>query len=97
MTHKNEINMEKIVPFQVFQAHCIERKFSYAGKPGHFYVECRLGPIRCNLRVCPIWNSTRVREIPDMSLRGLNLTLKKATLKKEGLDERVQKVYARPG
>lgn len=82
---KNSRSAEKIMPFQVFQAHCIERNFLYAGTAGHFNVECRLGPDRCNQYVCPIWNSSRVRDIPYMSLRELNLTLKNDALNKGGL------------
>ena len=74
-----------IVPHQVFQAHCGERSFKYAGEPGKFHVSCRLGPDKCNREVCPIWNSNRVKpinnkeqkqEIEGQSLRDVNLALK---------------------
>jgi hypothetical protein len=70
----------KVVPFPVFQAHCGERNFLYAGKPGMFNVSCRLpsGPERCNPDVCPIWNSTRVKDPPRdlISLREINQALR---------------------
>jgi hypothetical protein len=83
---KNEEGIEKIMPFQVFQAHCCERNFLYAGKPRYFNVECRLGPDRCNQNICPIWNSNRVRDVPSMSLRDINLTLKNDTLNRGDLE-----------
>jgi len=69
---------EKIVPYQVFQAHCDERRFIYAGKPGNFNVLCRLNDSKCNIKCCQIWNSKRVAEVPKdiMSLRDVNLALR---------------------
>lgn len=69
---------ERIVPFQVFQAHCDERRFVYTGKPGNFNVLCKLEGCKCNRRNCPIWNSKRVADIPEdmMSLRDVNLALR---------------------
>lgn len=69
---------ERIVPFQVFQDHCDERRFVYTGKPGSFNVLCKLKDCKCNRRNCPIWNSKRVADIPEnmMSLRGVNLALR---------------------
>jgi len=69
---------EKIMPFQVFQAHCDERRFVYTGKPGNFNVLCKLCDKRCNKRNCPIWNSNRVAAVPKgvMSLRDVNLALR---------------------
>ena len=80
MNNDNGIFNLRIVPFQVFQAHCDERRFIYSGNPGNFHVHCRLenGPQKCNNTVCPIWNSDRVRSVPEnlQSLRDLNLVLK---------------------
>jgi len=69
---------DKIVPFQVFQAHCDERRFIYAGKPGNFNVLCKLENYKCNKKNCPIWNSNRVSDIPEnmISLRDVNLALR---------------------
>ena len=72
-------NIMKVVPFPVFQAHCDERKFVYAGSPGKFDVYCRLGPERCNNELCPIWNSDKVQPLDDkpvQPLRDINLRLK---------------------
>lgn len=72
------ISNEKIVPFQVFQAHCDERRFIYAGKPGNFNVLCKLNDSKCNIKCCPIWNSKRVTAVPNdiISLRDVNLALR---------------------
>ncbi len=75
----------RIVPFPVFQCHCGERNFKYAGRPGAFNVSCKLpgGPQKCNPEVCPIWNSDRVERLPppDMSLREINLKLRNDKVK----------------
>ena len=74
------INSIKMVHFAVFQAHCGERNFMYAGRTGYFNVSCKLpgGPDRCTPSLCPIWNSDRVKDPPKglVSLREINLTLK---------------------
>ena len=74
------IDSKKIVSFSVFQSHCDERFFLYAGRPGYFNVSCKKpnGPNRCNSGVCPIWNSDIVMDVPveTKSLREINLNLK---------------------
>jgi hypothetical protein len=75
----NECLNLKIVPFPVFQAHCGERKFIYSGRPGNFHVNCSIdsNPNKCNVLVCPVWNSDRVKDITEnQSLRDINLVLK---------------------
>jgi hypothetical protein len=47
----------KLIPFNVFQGNCCERRFKYMGKAGHFFVSCALGSDMCNNRVCKVWNS----------------------------------------
>jgi len=91
------ISNEKIVPFQVFQAHCDERKFIYAGKPGNFNVLCRLNDFKCNIKCCPIWNSKRVADAPkDMvSLRDVNLALRSQG--DENGQVKNEKIYGRSG
>lgn len=81
------------MPFQVFQAHCDERRFVYGGRPGSFHVMCKLGKPRCNKDVCPVWNSDRVQGVSGMSLRDVNLKLKNGP---HGT-EKARKVHARSG
>lgn len=80
----------KAMPFPVFQNHCGERKFLYAGKPGFFRVACRMNndQLKCNDKCCPIWNSDKVfpcsletepknpKDLRVQSLRDINLALK---------------------
>ena len=90
----------KPMPFPVFQAHCDERKFVYAGAPGRFDVYCRLGPERCNHSVCPVWNSDKIKSKPQnvlekkpqepaQTLREINLRLKRPPIK-DGFDQQCE-------
>jgi hypothetical protein len=77
---------ERIIPFHVFQDHCDERRFSYMGESGKYFVTCKLGPDHCNHHECPIWNNIKlVKDIdgnqlktPENSLNSINLRLKNA-------------------
>jgi hypothetical protein len=81
----------RLIPFNIFQEHCCERRFKYMGRAGHFFVSCSLGSDMCNNRVCQVWNSDVVSdynkndkkpEFPDdgnftiTSLKSINIRLK---------------------
>lgn len=73
-------SIKRVISFPVFQAHCDERKFIYAGEPGRFNVACRMpGGDKCNVASCPVWNSDRVETVhaqEGKSLAEINMALK---------------------
>ena len=78
------VSNDMIMPFQVFRAYCGERRFVYVKKTGLFDISCKLGKPKCNIHLCPIWNSNRVKPVNTnsdngnaKSLRDINLELKK--------------------
>jgi len=52
----------RLVPFNIFQEHCCERRFKYMGRAGHFFVTCSIGGDMCNNRVCSVWNSNLIAD-----------------------------------
>ena len=68
--------MSKLISFEKLREICEDKLFDYRGG-NRYFVRCKKGIPFCNERVCPIWNEMTDAPESSMSLREINMSLKK--------------------